>query len=1317
MEFIDHTGHVFSLPSYSKKPIGYEYNTNDYIFWMNSEYTGKLSVDCFYMLPIRPLLDGTKNIIDVQIEIDSNIYSLVGSRQIQELVKNNTRLNEYIRLNYENDIKSKLTLTDDLIYVQGLNEGSDIYDFVPFYICGIAKEEGTWISNTLIHILYEPEIPDENEYDEEWCAITIGGEFFDEIEPLIINEKNMGIDLPKDILRAVYQYGFYNDEPDETLFAQKVKEYLLSMMHIKGECGNFRSAIDSLKWFGWGGKLQITKLLQTDNQFLDQYIHDYFDITVDLLQSYQTFRNSTYISLIVPDNYVTDKEDIPDFTKDFYGEAKPFTEDLFNTLVQEHYDEGDITFYRSYYDYCFDELGLKLACLAYYYKKYFLPIHLSIHSASIRHQVFINDTKHIVGASVKISEKPKLTSCEWTKVKFAGTGYHYIYNQKFFLDYSYNVMTQYEELGRYTDFESLYINDVCVSVPIYFFSKYKEQFYDCHLILLRDGKQIYESSFQFVQNEENQYKSFVIIPKQLNQNKDINYWLEKPYRLALLCNGTWYYYDFIIKLPEFQINFGSLKYKYYDTDNFTPIDISKEENYDGRWGDVDNESGIPDVNIRNYIGEQRSFHQQIAKIYKSTETSTKGWTVYKNNQDMTVNPNASFVDFNSFMYVPHLTEIHDINFYDNLTQRVDYINKVLTHDEFCKYLASKVYIYGANLNSTKDKYVVGNEVVPQFFFNNGIDGLDKETSVDGVKWGLRDFKVECFFDIVDDGSYYAKRTFEFDELKKKSEQVGGKYVAIEVKGDKFEFDKRIKYNYSLLREEQIKKNITHTPALVQDMKGGEPWFLYEDERDENGNLVYKKDPNGNPIKVYVDDWYKFYIDEVLKTNLIQTNRNMFTIRLVTTGVIEDGSEQGYEFGGYDENGKPRIYTDINITIHINDDEDDGNYCDLDGVMPDNLHPEDKGDASEFVCKGTCKIKCPFRRKDKNPTDDSSVTVIHKEDLANPNEDHPIMSDLVMDSINNLLKKHTQDAVIVNNENYLNRIHIYNIYFTKSANEILPYALNDAINLQKNTIIYDENGNKYKFISFSTDDIIDMNDYSVECISTNIADKTVHKIKPYYKILGEPATRKLWKYDHRLDTKLIGNVTYMERDLVEIYSRFFNDDGSEKLHFPTETYFDYDTYLMHDDDNWYVVFISRLPIAYKTYNTDLLCPDEIEYEDGLGNTWKLKHYRSGNRFLINRMYYVPSKGINHFNSNEIIVSTIDNVDFPYIFDKGTKWHIEPMSLGMNTSATVESATNAAIISLGNGNKKYENGYYNIKVRYSVDGNIQHQYIKTTRILVQ
>ena len=36
MQFIDHTGHIFSLPSYKSNPIGYEYDMNEYIFWVDS---------------------------------------------------------------------------------------------------------------------------------------------------------------------------------------------------------------------------------------------------------------------------------------------------------------------------------------------------------------------------------------------------------------------------------------------------------------------------------------------------------------------------------------------------------------------------------------------------------------------------------------------------------------------------------------------------------------------------------------------------------------------------------------------------------------------------------------------------------------------------------------------------------------------------------------------------------------------------------------------------------------------------------------------------------------------------------------------------------------------------------------------------------------------------------------------------------------------------------------------------------------------------------------------------------------------------------
>ena len=44
----------------------------------------------------------------------------------------------------------------------------------------------------------------------------------------------------------------------------------MNFMNINGECGNFNSAINSLKWFGYGDKVKLTKLLKTDNTLLDQ---------------------------------------------------------------------------------------------------------------------------------------------------------------------------------------------------------------------------------------------------------------------------------------------------------------------------------------------------------------------------------------------------------------------------------------------------------------------------------------------------------------------------------------------------------------------------------------------------------------------------------------------------------------------------------------------------------------------------------------------------------------------------------------------------------------------------------------------------------------------------------------------------------------------------------------------------------------------------------------------------------------------------------------------------------------------------------------
>ena len=60
--------------------------------------------------------------------------------------------------------------------------------------------------------------------EEDWCPITVGALYVKENEILTINGQNLGIDLPKDIFKAVYQCSFVNDEFNESLYNEKIKE-------------------------------------------------------------------------------------------------------------------------------------------------------------------------------------------------------------------------------------------------------------------------------------------------------------------------------------------------------------------------------------------------------------------------------------------------------------------------------------------------------------------------------------------------------------------------------------------------------------------------------------------------------------------------------------------------------------------------------------------------------------------------------------------------------------------------------------------------------------------------------------------------------------------------------------------------------------------------------------------------------------------------------------------------------------------------------------------------------------------------------------
>ena len=144
-----------------------------------------------------------------------------------------------------------------------------------------------------------------------------------------------------------------------------------------------------------------------------------------------------------------------------------------------------------------------------------------------------------------------------------------------------------------------------------------------------------------------------------------------------------------------------------------------------------------------------------------------------------------------------------------------------------------------------------------------------------------------------------------------------------------------------------------------------------------------------------------------------------------------------------------------------------------------------------------------------------------------------------------------------------------------------------------------------------------------------------------------------------------------------------------------------------------MFISKQTIDNAIIDSDL--DIQKSFSDNNSN-YELRYVASDNKFLINRMIFKDSEGENIFNIDDIIVSTINNINLPFILELGSHWNFKPFSLGMNKEANVYSNTNSAIISMGQGNIKYERGYYDVNVRYSLDGNTQEQITKRARILV-
>ena len=494
MYFVDSTGHTFYQMSFKYDPIGFEFYQNKYTFWVDNKDHSYCSINNYYIRPIYILLDHKAK--ELEIIADSQIFTLISSTTVAENFAESIRQleldeEEFIYFDEENNKSTKSDLhldaeRNDILELEVLSsDGSDepITKYMyPFYVIANSPVPGTFFTNILIYAKYVDSTDTEQ---EEWCPITVGGEFNEENEILYINGLNMGVRLPHEIIRSVYNASYNNDVFDEDLYNEKLKEYLIEYMSIRGEIGNYRSAINSLKWFGWGNKVELVSLLKTDNQFMTQFIRDYFDTNSDIIESFKHFINSTLLSLVIWENKETGEYDTYDLNADFMGENQPLLEDLFNKTIPVLYGGvGEETYYyKTYYNFIFGELLFKISALKYYYEKYFLPVHLSIHNASLHHKVYTNDIKMLNRSSMNIAE-PIIKMGLWKDnfVEFPKDNEIWLTEQIHIIDKQYNEWNLEDIIKESEKYDYYYLHDTCGNIPIKFINYENEPQMHVHMI-------------------------------------------------------------------------------------------------------------------------------------------------------------------------------------------------------------------------------------------------------------------------------------------------------------------------------------------------------------------------------------------------------------------------------------------------------------------------------------------------------------------------------------------------------------------------------------------------------------------------------------------------------------------------------------------------------------------------------------------------------------------------------------------------------------------------------------------------------------------
>ena len=222
-------------------------------------------------------------------------------------------------------------------------------------------------------------------------TIEVGADFYPENELLTNDLETLGVEIPMQIQKAIYETNVHEEAMDNITMNRKWKELLLEYWNIVANKGSYKSLINSMKFFEYG------ELVRIQEWWKEHYNKDIF-ISNDIEQilndrfreQLSAISKSTYIGLyLAMDRYMKNPDGtvpMESGTGDdaYWVQDNPKLYSIFNADPEL----GQISSMWGAVD-----LSLKMTLVGNFFATYFMPLHLDLLHSTIENVVFTNTIK------------------------------------------------------------------------------------------------------------------------------------------------------------------------------------------------------------------------------------------------------------------------------------------------------------------------------------------------------------------------------------------------------------------------------------------------------------------------------------------------------------------------------------------------------------------------------------------------------------------------------------------------------------------------------------------------------------------------------------------------------------------------------------------------------------------------------------------------------------------------------------------------------------------------------------------------------------